>query len=746
MPTFTLLGRQVLKLPFIPETSLGHEILHSWFGNSIYVDPRQGNWSEGLTTYLADHHYKQIKGEGWQYRRKLLEDFESYVRPGNEITVRDFQGSNDRAVRAVGYGKAAMIFHMMKSRIGGQAFLRGLRMLVARKSFQLTTWKDMVTIFSEASGQDLHEFFRFWLSTKGMINLKMNGVNLYHSREGYSLELRIRIQNSILPLAVPLTLLFNDRTERSTILLEDFEQMITLKRGERPLKIILDPDYDLFRSLSRAEKRPLLSRLLGDPNRKVVLPEEQEHVYEALVEELKKRGFSVVDPGDFSHKELTKGSVLFLGPQKEFGSLFPPKQGQESGFSLRVRMNPFDSEGVLGLALAKDPGEVSLVITKLFHYGGYSMVEFEKGRIKEKVSPKASRGIRFDVPPPVTGIEMKSLLPLNEIISKAALSKVVFVGEKHDRYGDHLVQLEVIRGLRQLYPKLAIGMEMFQRPYQEALDRYVSGTIDEETFLRESRYFSTWRYNYNLYRDILQYARRERIPVIALNQDNELVSRVAEVGLEKLGREERARIPEELAFEDASYEERLRKAFDMHQVELPGGQAPKVFEYFHQAQNVRDETMAETIAEFLTKNPDYRVVVLAGNGHLEYGSGIPSRVHRRLGIKHAIILPDPGGSLEVAIADFIVFPGKAKVSPPPKLGISVDTTGGTLEVKGFSHGSSAKEAGMEEGDVIMAVDNRPVKDIAELKASLAVRRIGDIVTITIQRRKEKLDLQVKLAK
>ncbi|MBW2112689.1 MAG: hypothetical protein JRH00_14895 [Deltaproteobacteria bacterium] len=70
MPTFTLLGRQVLKLPFIPETSLGHEILHSWFGNSIYVGPRQGNWSEGLTTYLADHHYKQIKGEGWQYRRK----------------------------------------------------------------------------------------------------------------------------------------------------------------------------------------------------------------------------------------------------------------------------------------------------------------------------------------------------------------------------------------------------------------------------------------------------------------------------------------------------------------------------------------------------------------------------------------------------------------------------------------------------------------------------------------------------
>jgi len=479
MPTFTLLGRQVLRLPFIPKTSLGHEILHSWFGNSIYVDSREGNWSEGLTTYLADHLYKRQKGEGWQYRRKIIEDFESYVRPGNEIVVRDFQGSNDRAVRTVGYGKAAMIFHMLKTRVGGEAFIRG---------------------------------------------------------------------------------------------------------------------------------------------------------------------------------------------------------------------------------------------------------------------------IRFDVPPPVTGIDVKSLLSLEEIISRVAHSKVVFVGEKHDRYGDHLVQLEVIRGLYRLHPKLAIGMEMFQRPYQEALDRYISGTADEETFLRESRYFSTWRYNYYLYRDILQYARSEKIPVIALNQDNELVSRVAEVGLEKLNKDERSRIPEELDLEDASYENRLLKAFEMHRVELPGGRAPKVFEYFHQAQIVWDETMAETIANFLTRKPDYHVVVLAGNGHLEYGAGIPKRLRRRFSIGYAVILPDPGSPLEVGIADFIVFPGKAKAPHPPKLGISVDTSKGELEVKGFSHGSSAKEAGMEEGDVIMAVDNRPVKDIAELKASLAVRKIGDTVIITVKRKKERLNLQVKLAR
>ena len=118
MPTFTLLGRQVLKLPFIPETSLGHEVLHSWFGNSVYVDYAKGNWSEGLTAYLADHHYDALKEKGWEHRKKIIENYESYVHQDNEISIREFVSGGDRALRAVGYGKTAMFFHMLKNRAG----------------------------------------------------------------------------------------------------------------------------------------------------------------------------------------------------------------------------------------------------------------------------------------------------------------------------------------------------------------------------------------------------------------------------------------------------------------------------------------------------------------------------------------------------------------------------------------------------------------------------------------------------
>ena len=57
MPTLTYLGESVLRLPFIRHSSLGHEVLHNWWGNGVYPDYASGNWSEGLTTFMADYAY-----------------------------------------------------------------------------------------------------------------------------------------------------------------------------------------------------------------------------------------------------------------------------------------------------------------------------------------------------------------------------------------------------------------------------------------------------------------------------------------------------------------------------------------------------------------------------------------------------------------------------------------------------------------------------------------------------------------
>ncbi len=139
MPGFTLLGQAVIRLPFIKDTSLGHEILHSWFGNSIGLAGSGGNWCEGLTSYLADQSFAQDKG--MEYRKHQLLRYEAFVHPDNTMPLSDFSGAGDnqpmaKAIRAIGYDKGSMVFNMLNKKIGDAAFFQGLKELYVHKKNQ----------------------------------------------------------------------------------------------------------------------------------------------------------------------------------------------------------------------------------------------------------------------------------------------------------------------------------------------------------------------------------------------------------------------------------------------------------------------------------------------------------------------------------------------------------------------------------------------------------------------------------
>ncbi len=164
--------------------------------------------------------------------------------------------------------------------------------------------------------------------------------------------------------------------------------------------------------------------------------------------------------------------------------------------------------------------------------------------------------------------------------------------------------------------KFAIGMEMFQKPFQKAIDEYLSGVIDEREFLKRTEYFKRWSFDFNLYSEIVEFARAKGIPIIALNQRSEIVDKVAKGGLDALSGEERKEIPQDMDMSDKSYEKRLKEVYENH----PHG---TTFENFYQSQILWDETMAHSAARFLEEHPDYQMVVLAGSEHIMYGSGIP---------------------------------------------------------------------------------------------------------------------------
>lgn len=317
---------------------------------------------------------------------------------------------------------------------------------------------------------------------------------------------------------------------------------------------------------------------------------------------------------------------------------------------------------------------------------------------------------------------------LNSIIPRLMEDRVVYVGETHDQFGHHLNQLEVIRQLHHRNPAMAIGMEFFQQPFQSVLDDYIGGRISEKEMLLKTEWYDRWRYDYRLYRPIMRYAREHRIPVIALNVARELTDRVSEVGVAGLNEAERIRVPQELDNSNERYRERIRAVYQAHPHAGSGG-----FDRFLEVQLTWDEGMAEQVVRYLQKNGDKNMVVLAGSGHLMYGTGIPSRVQRRLPVKSHIILPAENMTLNPDIADFIIYPDQIELPPAGLMGVLLDQGERGVRVSGLVPKSAAKQAGVEEGDFILYLNGEAVSSTADIKIGMLDKSPGDRVKLQILR-------------
>jgi uncharacterized iron-regulated protein len=326
-------------------------------------------------------------------------------------------------------------------------------------------------------------------------------------------------------------------------------------------------------------------------------------------------------------------------------------------------------------------------------------------------------------------VELKALPDLHAIIPRLAEKRVIFIGETHDHYQDHLAQLEIIRGLHARDADLVIGVEYFQARFQQALDAYIAGQSNEKQLLRKTEYFERWRFDYRLYRPIMQYARAQGIPVIALNIPTEISQKVARSGIDSLSRSEKTQIPQEIDRSDTAYRERLRAVFNAHEERAA---APGSFDYFVEAQLLWDEAMAETAATYLQRHPQRPMVILAGNGHLLYGSGIPRRLLRRIAVDSAIVL-NANGIDDPTMADFLLLPPPASLPPAGILGVLVRQRAQELIVDGLTPGGPAMQTGLKKGDVLLAIDDEQITTLADVKLALLDKPAGKRVSVRFRR-------------
>jgi uncharacterized iron-regulated protein len=337
-------------------------------------------------------------------------------------------------------------------------------------------------------------------------------------------------------------------------------------------------------------------------------------------------------------------------------------------------------------------------------------------------------GAERDKIPGATWIALREAEPMDQLVDKLADRRVVLVGETHTRYDHHLQQLAILRGLHARHPDIALGVEWFQRPAQPHLDDFVAGRISEAEMLDRTGYFDRWRFDYRLYRPVIRYAQEHGIPIVALNAEAELTDRISAVGLDGLSAEEKAKVPA-IDRSDTAYAEHLRQFFAQH----PGGEK-RSFDRFLDVQLTWDETMADTAARHLESHPGRRMVLMAGSGHIAYGWGIPKRLQRRLpGAGTATVVFDDGKQVSGDLADYLVFSPESELPKAGLLGLYLDAAADGVKVRSVADDSAAGAAGIKDGDLLVAVDDRPTPSYGALRLAMLDMRPSDKVRLTYRR-------------
>lgn len=289
MPSFTLLGSQVIRLPFIVDTSYPHEILHNWWGNGVYVDYASGNWSEGLTAYLADHLLQEQKGNGAEYRRSMLQKYADFVSAGRDFPLAQFTSRHSAQSEAVGYGKGMMLFHMLRRQLGDEVFTRTLQNFYRNYRFKRASFADLEQAFSQStgtttgpmSGKDLKPFFAQWVQQSGAPQLRLVSAQAHYDKTrraeaGYELSIKVEQTQPgpafVLGLPLAVTLAGRDAAYSAVLEMKDKQAELHLSLAAQPLRVDVDPEFDLFRRLDRAEIPPALSQVFGAEKLLIVLP------------------------------------------------------------------------------------------------------------------------------------------------------------------------------------------------------------------------------------------------------------------------------------------------------------------------------------------------------------------------------------------------------------------------------------------------------------------------------------------
>lgn len=279
LPSFTLLGSGSIKRHYVQPYALGHEIVHSWIGNSVFNRDDHGNWVEGMTTYLANYYWHEVVQDVpqvFEQRRMMLDGYNLYVKPDEDYAVAQFLRKHDERDNAIGYQKSAFVFHLLRQEVGDELFWRALKIFVGTYRNRPAEWRSIEEIFSRETGRDLRWFFEQWIERPGAPILSLREAHARRvkgdgGREAWRLTVQVDQVEKPFQMTVPIRIVTKNLMEMRLIALRASQTNVgEFILPDQPLRVELDPDLTTFRRLTRSQLPPMLNSYVTDPHKTVV--------------------------------------------------------------------------------------------------------------------------------------------------------------------------------------------------------------------------------------------------------------------------------------------------------------------------------------------------------------------------------------------------------------------------------------------------------------------------------------------
>ncbi len=344
------------------------------------------------------------------------------------------------------------------------------------------------------------------------------------------------------------------------------------------------------------------------------------------------------------------------------------------------------------------------------------------------------------------------MITKEQLINMLSGARIIYVGEAHDNINSHKVQIEILKAFIERYPhKIAVGMEMLKRSSQESADQWISGKLDEKDFVKV--WLKDWSNDFQYYRSILHYMREHKIPLVALRAPDDWLEKIkkTESADQLKGNEEK--LPQ-MDFQDPYHRANTKAFFGKHPKD---GQS---FEAFYRVQVLWDESMAESIAEYLKseQGQDKQILIFAGSHHIQYGFGIPRRVFRRLPLQYAIVLPmtirvtpeKRHKFMSVTMPEIPLRPGdfawiigyEDLTDQNVHLGVIIRDTQDGVKVLGTIKNSTADKVGLKKNDIITALGGEPIETKFDLTYLISLKKPGEKAVIEVLRDKTPLRFEL----